>query len=164
MTTPAPKADDSQFMTTELLHSEPLKLHNDGTGSVELVRQRRRRKTDGKFGREFVTVLVQTGRRPISYDPAVVRQLHAAFGAMLAKMDLEEKKLHAEREQAKKEWEERIQSSGNGHRKTRRTGKTARKRANREAAGKPTDPASRKAERSKRDQEIRDRARGMKKG
>lgn len=159
-----PQADTAQFMTTEILHNEPIKLRNDGIGEVELVKQRRRRKSDGKFGREFLCVLVKTGRHPVSYDPPVARQLHAALGAMLDKMDLEAKKEYAERAQRQREWEERIAKGSNGDRKTRRTGKTERKRASRAAAGKPTDPAARKSAKAARDAQIRQEAQGMKKG
>lgn len=160
----APKADTAQFMTTEILHNEPIKLRHDGVGEVELVKQRRRRKSDGKFGREFLCVLVKTGRHPVSYDPPVARQLHAALGAMLEKMDLEEKKEHAERAQAKREWEERLASGGNADRTTRSTGKTQRKRDNRAAAGKPTDHAARKSAKAANSAAVRAAAQGMKKG
>lgn len=164
-TNKTPKPDTAQFMTTELLHAEPLKLYNEGAGTVELVKQRKRRKDTGKFGREFLTVLIKTGRQPIAYDPPVARQIHAALGAMLEKMDLEVKKEHAERVQAKREWQERLDAvSGDGQRKMRRTGKTARKRANRADAGQSTDPAARKSAKSANSSKIRQAAQGMKKG
>lgn len=156
------KPDRPEFRVTDLLHSCPLTLHN-GRGEIELVKKSKRRQDNGKWGREFLQVQIKTGPHRVMYlDPNVARQVYEALGDMLPKIVDEEHTQQAKKEAAEAAWQADISTGNGAARKTRRTGKTERKRKAAAAAGRPVDSTKKKAEKAERDREIRARAQGKK--
>lgn len=151
-----------QEFTTEVLHTLPLKLHNAESGSVDLVKQCRRRKDSDRFGRPFLCVQIKT-RRMLFLDPDVARQLHAALGDIIPKLDAIETQMKTEREEQRKkdvaDWDQQV-SQGSKPQDTRRTGKTARQKA-KGKAGADVHTRKKRAQ-SARSKEVRGQMQGRK--
>lgn len=160
---PQPAQPGPKFMA-EVLDQLPLTAHHDQSGSVELTKQRKRR-DDGKYGREFLKVKIALGRAALFLDTDTVIQLHDALGAMLPKIKALNVQMEEERKAREEAWQQRKaeqaarEAGTNG---TRRTGKTERNRAKGKAG--PDAHAKRKREKAERSREERKKACGAKKG
>lgn len=152
------------YETLEVLHKV-----DDDSGKLPVgvaVEKQCRIRDDESKSRPFVKMQLTIGNRTIYCDPQQAGDLANLINDVLPKAQAAISQLQAEqeaeREAARQAWEEQ-QKRGNGqHRKGgRKTGATARKRE-KERRGERKSPEQRKAERSQRDREFRQKSQGRK--
>lgn len=152
---------DDKFVCERVLEEQAL-LTERGRLVIS-VRVQRKRLDNGKLGRKFVTVMVHLPMRPpIWLNPmladSVASRLQDLSGVAISMESQLQEEEALRREDDKKAWEEGLSGKGKEVRGQKHTGKTEKDRA------KGKTSAQRKAARSAKDQEIRNKMRSGKGG
>lgn len=154
------------YETLEVLHKV-----SDTTGRLPLevvVEKQCRVRDDESRSRPFVKMQLTIGNRTLYCDPTAAEGISKLINDVMPKAHAAMSQLQAQQEEeriaAQTAWEEQ-QKRGNGQHKKgeRKTGATARKRE-KERTGRRESPEKRKADKSQRDRDFRQKSQGRKGG